>query len=153
MTVDGLPKEKKGPPKKVLLVVLAIIVIAAVVIVAASLQGQSKYELTIVRVTIVMTYNGQTTTQVVVQDKVAGTYPVGSDLLITYPFYNSVGSGQMTLAKVESQTSGFVFVSSNPSLPIVAPNSGSTVVELRFTTPTTAYKGPFDYTIYYETTP
>ena len=143
--------EKKRINKKILFVALALIVIVIVAIVAVSLYNQST-DLTIVRVTIVLTLNEQTSTQVVVQPNAEGKIPVGDDFTISYPFYNSEGSGQMSLTNVESQTNGFTFVSSNPSLPVVAPSSGSTIVVLQFTTPTTAYSGPFDYTIYYTAT-
>jgi hypothetical protein len=149
-----LPSQRPSLSKRWVAVGIVVAGIIVLIIALVSFQGiNAQYQLTVVRQTNVITVHSSlgdtTTTNVVLQDKVAGKYPVGY-LAINYPFYNALGSGQLKLVNVVSHTEGFSFQSCDPSLPINAPNTGSQVVTLNFVTPTFGYVGTLDYTVYYE---
>jgi hypothetical protein len=80
------------------------------------------------------------------QDKLVGEYPNGT-VVIASNLYNFKGSGHLALVGV-LDTEGFTFESSNPPLPITAPEAGSQIVQLSFTLPK-GYVGDLNYTLYY----
>jgi len=149
-------------PKKSFLPVLIGVIVIVIVVGAFGIwylsQSQAgEHELLLGRATIVLTEHTDegdvNSTNVIEQENVAGKYAVGSDLFISWPFFNEIGTGTLTLVSVEPQTSGFTFKSSNPALPVTAPNSGTRTVDLTFSTPNTPYRGAFDYTVYLDYTP
>lgn len=151
-----LQSEAKQATKtsRIVIAIVVIAIISAIVYIASGsgILSLGQNRLTVVRVTQVITihtlFGTTTSTNVVTQDKAAGQYPAGRQIVISWPIYNAVSSSTLQLTKVECNTVGFRFAGSSPALPFTAPNTGSTLLELTFDTPSTPYNGPFDYTLY-----
>jgi hypothetical protein len=86
------------------------------------------------------------------------TYELGRKLTLHEPLYtNSTAPGVTNLVSVVCNTTGFSFSESSPSLPANVPyasdvSAATERVDLVFQTPTTPYKGVFEYTLYYDYT-
>jgi hypothetical protein len=81
-----------------------------------------------------------------------GGYALGQDLVFRVTYTNSNASNTVNIMGFMSNTPGFAFKSCAPALPIedlpIAPNGTS--VELRFSTPSVAWSGQFEFTVYFE---
>jgi len=138
------------------IVAVVVVAVITVALLQSGILSAGEYELTVARCTIVLTSHSilgdRTNTNVVAAPYLIGKYPVGKQLVISYQLTNTAGTGAMKLTRVEATTSGFTFAMASPTLPITAPIVGSIEVKLTFDTPRSAYKGPLDYTIYYDLT-
>jgi len=146
-----VPAPKKTSHTKLFLAVAVIAIIVVVGAVYASGMLTPQVELTGVQVTLIYKIGTASSTQIVQQPNIAGKYPAGQSLDISWPLSNTAGTGWTVRAtKVESQTTGFTVSGTTPSLPVTAPLTGSTVIHIYFALPTGSYKGPLYYTVTYE---
>ena len=79
------------------------------------------------------------------QDKIVGEFPNGTVVVATH-LYNYVGHDNLVFLDVFN-TTGVTFESSDPPLPIIAPNVGSQIVYLSFDVPK-GYVGDLNYILY-----
>jgi|WetSurMetagenome_2_1015567.scaffolds.fasta_scaffold49439_1 hypothetical protein len=95
-----------------------------------------------------------TTRETTVSWNAMGTYNVGRQVELVIPYHNS-GAGNVTIIAINCSTAGFSIVKVSPELPVRLPNTVSTAVgnvtlTMVFSSPSSDYTGPFDFTVYFE---
>lgn len=83
-----------------------------------------------------------------------GPYPVGQQITIQIPYSYQGEAGTENLTRMTCDTPGFSLASVSPELPVLLPNTRDNeapiTLTITFNTPSTAYNGPFDFTVYYD---
>jgi hypothetical protein len=87
-------------------------------------------------------------------NETTGHYPVGRTMNITEPYWN-IGTGNLSIASIVCNTTGFSLIGVSSSLPVHVPNSpgassGNVTLVMSFSVPATQYIGEFEYIVYFD---
>jgi hypothetical protein len=144
----GTPgKKKKMIIYAVIAAVIVVMLIAAIILTAPKVQINSTKEnlsFTIHNPNGSITYGNDTMSI----KNANGGHPLGQDLVFTVIYTQNPGY-MVNITNIASNTPGFLFISCTPSLPVTLPSSGVSV-EMRFTAPSSAWSGQFEFTVYFE---
>ncbi len=107
--------------------------------------------------TIISSTVNQTSTLVYEDSNWTATYEPGKNFTISESLYTASSTGVAVLTSVVSNTMGFVFETSEPSLPALVPYAANVTeatqkIQLTFQAPSENYSGPFEYTVYFTLT-
>ncbi len=85
------------------------------------------------------------------------TYEPGGTFTLTESLYTTSTNGVAVLTNVTSNTPGFVFIASNPEIPVLAlyaenVSAATQKIQLTFQAPSTIYSGVFEYSLYFTLT-
>jgi hypothetical protein len=153
---------KKSKNKTIYALFVIVLIIAVVTVSYLLLRNDDFYTMHGIKETkithIHSSSGNQTYTFVYENNDWAATYQLGKKLTIHEPLYtNTTDPGTTKLTSVVCNTSGFTLTESLPTLPTNVPyaydvTASDKTVELVFQTPTTSYKGVFEYTMVYDFT-